>query len=312
MTRKAQGATLKVARYSKSDTSPVTAADFAVQALINRKLGTLYEDIVILAEESSKELKTKTDLVKNICGMVQFDWPSVSAEKLINAIDLGSNKSQKDCYWALDPIDGTKGFIRGGQYAIALAFLDKGEVTKAIMGCPNLSPSSSSAPDKVSQTGSIFFSVKGQGSWIVPDDFNAFEPMQVFCGAEDSSEIRICGSVEPLHSITQKNDQIAAFLKKTNRKIKIDSQCKYAVVASGRADAFIRIPADRNYREKIWDHAAGLLIAAESGATVTDADGQPLDFKHGEELKKNKGIVCAESSYHQSIIAAIKEMRLNY
>lgn len=311
MTRKAQCAALKVAQYKKSDSSPVTATDFAVQALINRKLGCLYEDIAILAEESSKELKKKSDLVSAICNMLHFDWPNASTSELFSAIDLGSDKSQKDRYWTLDPIDGTKGFIRGGQYAIALAFIDKGEVTKAIMGCPNLSVSSGSSPDKVSETGSIFFSIKGTGSWIIPDDLSTFEPTQVFSKAEKSSEIRICGSVEPLHSVTKKNDQIAKALNKKNHKLKIDSQCKYTIVSRGQADAFIRLPTDRYYVEKIWDHAAGFLIATEAGAVVSDADGKDLNFSDGEEMRGNQGIVCANSFYHGQIIDTIKELRLN-
>lgn len=106
--------------------------------------------------------------------------------------------------------------------------------------------------------------------------------------------------MEPLHSVTKKNDQIAKALNKKNHKLKIDSQCKYTIVSRGQADAFIRLPTDWYHIEKIWDHAA-----------VSDADGKDLNFSDGEGMLGNKGIVCASSSYHYQIIDAIKELRLN-
>ena len=88
--------------------------------------------------------------------------------------------------------------------------------------------------------------------------------------------------MEPLHSVTKKNDQIAKALNKKNHKLKIDSQCKYTIVSRGQADA-----------------------------AVSDADGKDLNFSDGEGMLGNKGIVCPSSSYHCQIIDAIKELRLN-
>lgn len=309
--RAAQQASLTLPQHSKSDSTPVTAADFAVQAIINRKLGQFYKGVKILAEESSADLKTKNSLLKRVCELVGMNSPTVSTENIISAIDMGNHRGIQESYWTLDPIDGTKGFIRGAQYAIALAFIDKGEVTKAIMGCPNLSTSKDKSLDVISPTGSIFFSLKGKGSWVLPDAYTSFEPEQISCKLSQSEEIRICGSVEPLHSVTKKNDQIAQFLNKRNHKLKIDSQCKYAIVSRGQADAFIRLPTDRYYLEKVWDHAAGLLIASEAGAIVSDANGNDLNFRDGKEMLGNKGIVCASPYYHPRIITAIKDLQLN-
>lgn len=63
--------------------------------------------------------------------------------------------------WTLDPIDGTKGFLRGGQYAVCLALVVDSVVQLGVMGCPNL-PISSSDPD--GQKGCLFVAVKGQGA----------------------------------------------------------------------------------------------------------------------------------------------------
>ena len=105
--------------------------------------------------------------------------------------------------------------------------------------------------------------------------------------------------------------EVKKALNKKNHKLKIDSQCKYTIVSRGQADAFIRLPTDRYYVEKIWDHAAGFLIATEAGAVVSDADGKDLNFSDGGGMLGNKGIVCASSLYHSQIIDKIKELRLN-
>ena len=92
------------------------------------------------------------------------------------------------------------------------------------------------------------------------------------------------------------------------RPVRLDSQCKYAVVARGQADAYLRLPTKKGYVERIWDHAAGCCIACESGAFVTDIFGNNLDFSHGRGLEKNKGIVCAPPRVHGLMLRAIKEL----
>jgi 3'(2'), 5'-bisphosphate nucleotidase len=67
-------------------------------------------------------------------------------------------------FWTLDPIDGTKGFLRGEQYAVCLALIENGEVQLAIQGCPNLPRN---IHDPCSIRGSLFVAVKGQGAFEV-------------------------------------------------------------------------------------------------------------------------------------------------
>jgi 3'(2'), 5'-bisphosphate nucleotidase len=92
--------------------------------------------------------------------------------------------------------------------------------------------------------------------------------------------------------------------------VRIDSQCKYAVVARGQADAYLRLPTRKGYIERIWDHAAGALVATEAGAVVTDIAGAELDFSHGRGLERNRGIVCAAPWAHGAIVEAIAAMGL--
>lgn len=64
----------------------------------------------------------------------------------------------------MDPIDGTMGFLRGGQYAVCLGLLQDGEVVLGVMGCPNL-PVDYHNPE--GEKGVIFVAVKGQGAFQV-------------------------------------------------------------------------------------------------------------------------------------------------
>ena len=76
--------------------------------------------------------------------------------------------------------------------------------------------------------------------------------------------------------------------------MRLDSQAKYAVVARGEAEAYLRLPTRADYREKIWDHAAGVLIVEEAGGTVTDITGRPLEFTHGRDLAANRGVIVTQ------------------
>ena len=70
------------------------------------------------------------------------------------------------------------------------------------------------------------------------------------------------------------------------------------------------MPTKKDYVERIWDHAAGALIASEAGCAVTDIDGKSLDFSHGRGLEKNRGILCAPPGVHGRLMAALRELGL--
>jgi 3'(2'), 5'-bisphosphate nucleotidase len=86
----------------------------------------------------------------------------------------------------------------------------------------------------------------------------------------------------------------------------MDSQAKHVTIASGRADLLVRIPARGDYRERIWDHAAGALAIEEAGGHVTDLDGRPLDFHTGRRFERNRGIVAANRHLHPLILDVIR------
>jgi 3'(2'), 5'-bisphosphate nucleotidase len=90
--------------------------------------------------------------------------------------------------------------------------------------------------------------------------------------------------------------------------IRMDSQAKYAIVARGEAEIYMRLPAKYGYKEKIWDHAGGVLVVEEAGGLVSDVEGRPLEFNHGYELVNNRGIIAANRELHPKVIAALDEI----
>ena len=86
--------------------------------------------------------------------------------------------------------------------------------------------------------------------------------------------------------------------------VRVDSQAKYALVARGDVHAYVRIPADEERRENVWDHAAGHVVATEAGARVTDIEGRELDFGRGARLEANRGILCAPPAVHAALLEA--------
>jgi 3'(2'), 5'-bisphosphate nucleotidase len=88
----------------------------------------------------------------------------------------------------------------------------------------------------------------------------------------------------------------------------MDSQAKYAVLAAGHGELYLRLlsPKQLDYREKIWDQAAGSLIVEEAGGRVTDLHGHPLDFSAGRELRNNRGILASNGLLHSIALKALK------
>ena len=301
----------QVREITKDDRSPVTVADFAVQAIVAMAIHETGEDANIVGEEQSGELRQPehTAVLEAVVAAVRTYRPGVSAEDVIEAIDRCDHDGSADAYWALDPIDGTKGFLRGQQYAIALARIENGKVVLGVLGCPNL-PADVSQPLDVPDTqGTIYTAFLAGGAWELPADDPSADRRRIAATHEPlGPELRVCESVEKAHSKRSDTQRIVEILGSPPQSVRLDSQCKYAVVARGQADAYLRMPTGKFYVEKIWDHAAGSIIATEAGAVVTDITGSALDFTHGRRLEANRGIVCASPHVHGRIIEAIESL----
>jgi 3'(2'), 5'-bisphosphate nucleotidase len=300
--RGAQGRLLAGHTLTKGDESPVTIADFAAQAVVCAELTDALGSIAMIGEEESDDLRgpDASELLDAVVGLVASQRSdAVSSGAVLDWISVGSSAGTTDRYWTLDPIDGTKGFLRGEQYAIALGLIERGEVILGVLGCPNL-------PNPDGSTGAIFAATDGTceawyGSSTTPRPVRVAAPATL-------AEARFCESVESGHSNQDHSALIAARLGITAEPYRIDSQCKYAAVARGDASIYLRLPTRADYREKIWDHAAGKFVVEQAGGVVTDVTGAPLDFSHGAKLQANSGVVATDGRFHDEVIDAVRSV----
>ncbi|KAJ1648140.1 3'(2'),5'-bisphosphate nucleotidase [Dispira simplex] len=292
----------------KSDHSPVTVADYSAQAVVSSILADRFPLVPIVGEENSQALqgeasRTLRQRVLELTNSV-LDHP-VTEHELCSLIDLGTYAGgATGQHWTLDPVDGTKGFLRGDQYAVCLALIINGEVQLGVMGCPNLPKSFPSAVGD--SRGCLFVTVRGQGAFQRALDSDNETPVRV-SELTNSALASFCESYEADHSSHADALAISKRLGITNPSLRMDSQCKYGCIARGDADIYLRIPTNPKYVEKIWDHATGSLLVTEAGGKVTDVDGKPLDFSQGRLLTCNRGVVATNASLHTQVQKAVQD-----
>ncbi len=290
----------------KKDKSPVTVADFASQAVVCQALHESFPNDPIIGEEDATELRTDTmspfrDRI--VSELAKVGIPA-TGELICDWIDRGRTEASSSRFWTLDPIDGTKGFLRGEQYAVSLALIVDGRIEVGVLGCPNLAETSPSG--SIAGSGSLFVAVRGQGALVYPigDATRAGQRVAV-SNIADPAKARLCESVESGHSAHDDSAVIASRLGICKEPVRLDSQAKYAIVADGRADMYLRLPTRKDYVEKIWDHAGGVLVVEEAGGRVTDVTGKPLDFTQGRGLERNRGVIVTNGKLHNQVLMAV-------
>jgi 3'(2'), 5'-bisphosphate nucleotidase len=295
---------------TKEDRSPVTVADFAVQALVAKRLADQFADHVLVGEESSATLREAAgaQTLEQITRFVSQRISTASAGEVCNWIDHGAGQPPKQ-FWTLDPIDGTKGFLRGQQYAVALAYVVDGEVQIGVLGCPELEDG---CQPKIGGRGTLAVAVRGQGARCCDLDSMGDHPWRTLkvSGRDQTADARLLRSVEAAHTNTGEIGQLIARLGISAEPVSLDSQAKYVVLAAGAGDVLVRLlsKARPDYRECIWDQAAGSIVVTEAGGSVTDLDGKPLDFSHGRKLTANRGILATNGRLHNELAAGLKSI----
>lgn len=289
---------------TKGDRSPVTVADLAIQVVVSRRLSDAFPGDRLLAEESSDVLEREPELADRVLGLVRRHLPTADAGSLVRSLDRGDARAAVGRTWVLDPIDGTKGFLRGDQFAVALALVVDGEVRLGVLGCPNLVVD---PRDTDAGRGVVFSAARGAGATARPLDGDTTRAIAVDA-VDDPADARFCESVESGHADHAEQAEIARRLGITAPPVRIDSQCKYGVVSRGEASIYLRLPKQKDYREKVWDHAAGAIVLTEAGGRVTDLDGKPLDFSQGRLLGTHVGIVATNGRLHDRVVAACREV----
>ncbi|ESW20219.1 hypothetical protein PHAVU_006G190400 [Phaseolus vulgaris] len=332
---------------SKDDNSPVTVADWSVQAIVSWMLSECLgsQNVSIVAEEDVQSLSkaNASELLEAVVETVNqclAEAPRFGVEKpkcgLSNSDVLeiigrcNSTGGPTGRFWVLDPVDGTLGFVRGDQYAVALALIEDGEVKLGVLGCPNypmrkewlsyhhryhriiskLTPSTSETWNK----GCVLYAKRGSGkAWMQP----LLHVNKMFVWPNHAKQVSVspidnpalatfCEPVEKANSSHSFTAGLAHTIGLRKQPLRVYSMVKYAAIARGDAEVFMKF-ARAGYKEKIWDHAAGVIIIEEAGGMVTDAGGLPLDFSKGLYLEGlDRGIVaCSGATLHAKIIEAV-------
>lgn len=333
---------------AKDDNSPVTIADWSVQATVSWILSQAFgpQNVSIVAEEDTEALSKAdaTTLLSSVVETVNNSLSSISAfgitppvmsletNEVLEAISrCNSTGGPTGRFWVLDPVDGTLGFVRGDQYAIALALVENGEVVLGVLGCPNypvnkewlnyqngyrriLSSLTKSSSESWDSKGCVLYAKKGsRKAWMQPllngdKTFtwpNSARPVKVST-IDNPVLATFCEPVEKANSSHSFTQGLAHTVGLRNQPLRVYSMVKYAAIARGDAEIFMKF-ARAGYKEKIWDHAAGVVIIEEAGGVVTDAGGRRLDFSKGMFLQGlDRGIIaCAGASLHEKIMRAV-------
>lgn len=284
-----------ITKQNKADQSPVTIADYAVQAFVAQAISEKYPNDQLVGEEASDMLRENQPLLSAVVNQIQPLIPSATPKQVCDWIDLGQGRP-KDRYWVLDPVDGTKGFLRRMQYATALALIENDEVIMGVVGCPEL--------EFERQRGVIAFAYKDQGAW-----WKSYDPVSIperlhVSKVDTLANIRVLRSYEDSHTDSQRIEELVTKAGIQTDPIRMDSQAKYVLMAAGKAELMMRLVApDRaGYHEYIWDQAPGYRVLIEAGGTITDSDGKALDFSTGRRLTNNRGIFVSNGLIHKEAL----------
>ncbi|WEJ99733.1 MAG: 3'(2'),5'-bisphosphate nucleotidase CysQ [Candidatus Sphingomonas phytovorans] len=195
-------------RWEKSPGNPVCDVDLEVDALLHQRLSALLPDAGWLSEET---------------------------------VDNADRLSQSRL-WVVDPIDGTRDYIRGREgWAVSIALVENGQPLIGVLDAP--------------ARGEVWRAAAGRGATLNGLPIHAGD-RALFAGAR-----------VPTDSLPRVDSDLVAVAKPNSIALRI------AMVAAGEADLVATLRWGYE-----WDIAAAILIAAEAGATVSDAFGKPLFF----------------------------------
>lgn len=369
-----QGSILTGQMVSKADASasPVTIADFGAQAVIAMSLRSSLPaglPVRMVGEEDDKTLLACGDaLIQDVVSAVNGAYTREASsgaapvpwgrEDVVAAVALGgfdgvaspdaplgsaARSAWDEGYWVLDPIDGTRGFLRGAQYAVGLAYIRCGLVQVAVMGCPNLPfPRWDGRGDfkaAAGVLGSLFTAVRGKGTYsepLVPAFTSPSAADEAVAGGasgggDDDALVAALTShgaavkvgvdqllspagavygesVESKHGQWDLTARVGGRLGITAPPVRLDSMIKYGMLARGDLHLYFRFPPSGHPIEYVWDHAPGSLVLEEAGGKVTDIMGKPLDFSQGRSLAGNVGVIASCGGVvHDAAIAVAHE-----
>lgn len=205
----------------KDDRSPLTAADLASHAALTAALARLRPGCPILSEES--------------------------------AITPFETRARWETYWLIDPLDGTREFIkRNGEFTVNVALIHRHVPVLGVVFAPAL--------------GVTYFASEGCGAYRQDGEG---EPVRIRVLDRAASPLRVVGSRS--HG-TPEMDLYLCRLGE-HLMVPMGSSLKFCLVAEGKADLYPRIGPTSE-----WDTAAAQCVVEQAGGAVVDLDGQPLRY----------------------------------
>jgi HAL2 family 3'(2'),5'-bisphosphate nucleotidase len=288
-----------IVRSEKSGREPVTIADYGSQAILCRALQEYFPDDAVMSEESGRQFMSLVapeqralivDLIEQVTGI------RTDEDEVAGWLDHGkAGETQR--LWVIDPIDGTKGFLAGRHYVHAVGILQERQPVGGVIAAPAYPGSSR-----------LFYALDGQAFHLPLDAEGEPTPIRVSNRA-DPSLLRALESADKGHASHERMAQVRAAAGMLPAMVeRADSMEKYARIAAGDAELYLRLPRLYSTRpHSIWDHAAGTALVEAAGGRVSDVDGSPLDFSTGTALR-NIGVVATNGPIHDRVIAAIQEV----
>lgn len=335
-----------VSAETKADSSPVTIADFAAQALLISALHAVYPDDEFLGEESADALRSNAPLADGVWDLVQraetlhaqrtqsadshaaqtLAFPT-SKEDMLELIDRGGKGEQTATgrVWVMDPVDGTATFMQGQQYAVCLCLLVDGKQAVGVIGCPNLAfdvegPLGQSRvhEDLVDDEGFgvVLSAVKGQGTFVRRMTESAWGPARKVelssVPEKKLSELNFVESTLGKTSLSQDEHKAVCELLGAQWPGTViwAQQVKHVALALGSTDVMLRIPKTADRFTCVWDHAGGHILYTEAGGCIKDFNGADVDFAHGRHIagERNYGMMAALPSVFESVQRAVKQV----
>jgi 3'(2'), 5'-bisphosphate nucleotidase len=216
---------------SKQDTSPVTEADRAAELIILAALARAAPGIPVIAEEE---------------------------------VAAGRIPAHDDTYFLVDPLDGTKEFIRGGEdYTVNIGLIEHGEPKLGVVFAP--------------ATGRLHGGCVGEGAWV--DEGRGRIAIATRARGEATTAV---ASKSHLNQATM--DYLEAAVGNCGY-VSVGSSLKFCIVAEGKADIYPRAAPTSE-----WDTAAGHAVLLAAGGLVDGPDGEPL--RYGKRAFLNRAFVA--------------------
>ncbi len=231
----------------KADNTPLTAADMAAHHTIIEGLGRLTPDIPVLSEESAN---------------IPFE-----------------ERAQWQCYWLVDPLDGTREFVkRNGEFTVNIALINNHESVLGVVYAP--------------VTGVTYYAARGMGAFkkTLSDIGNSRnKTIVIHTRRKTATSTTIAGSR------SHRGDSLKAFLQKIGdyEMISMGSSLKSCLVAEGRADIYPRLGPTSE-----WDTAAAQCVVEEAGGRITKTDMQPLRYNTKDELLNPYFLVIGDPDFN--------------